>query len=101
MDAETHDPSQGLNAALAATLNGERVAAGLTFDELATVTGIPKRTLLRKVSTTERHLNIEDVRRIADALGVPLVDVMVRAEGRLERGRTKAPGVMGQERRAR
>lgn len=85
--AEAHDPSQGLNAALAATLNGERVAAGLTFDELATVTGIPKRTLLRKVSTTERHLNIDDVARIAGAVGLTVVEALARAEGRLERQR--------------
>lgn len=78
-------PAEGLNAALAATLNGERVACSMTFDDLAEAAGIPKRTLLRKISTTERHLNIEEVRRIAQALGLTVTEVMVRAEERLER----------------
>lgn len=84
MTTET-GPEAGLNAAMAATLNGERVANGMTFDALAEATGIPKRTLLRKVSTVERHLNIEDVRRIAQAFGLTVAEVMVRAEDRLAR----------------
>lgn len=85
MPNQPRDPSDGLNAALAATLNGERVAAGMTFDELAAASGIPKRTLLRKVSTTERHLNVEDVAALAAAVGLSVVEVLARAEDRLER----------------
>lgn len=84
MTTET-GPEAGLNAALAATLNGERVASGMTFDQLAVATGIPKRTLLRKVSTVERHLSIEDVRRIAAAFNLTVVEVVTRAEERMER----------------
>lgn len=85
MPNQPRDPSDGLNAALAATLNGERVASGMTFDELADASGIPKRTLLRKVSTTERHLNVEDVSRIAAAFNLTVVEVLARAEDRLRR----------------
>lgn len=79
------DPADGLNGALAATLNGERVASGMTFDQLSRITGISTRTLLRKLSKVERHLDIEDVRRIAAAYGLTVVEVLVRAEDRLER----------------
>ena len=89
MPNRPRDPNEGLNAALAATLNGERVAAGMTFDELAAASGIPKRTLLRKVSTTERHLNIEDVSAIAAAVGLTVVEVLARAEDRLQRRASK------------
>lgn len=89
---QPNDPSDGLNAALAATLNGERVAAGLTFDELARTSGIPKRTLLRKLSTTERHLNVDDVARLATALGLRVVEVLARAEDRLERANRRIEG---------
>lgn len=85
MSSVQTNPADGLNAALAATLNGERVASGMTFDELAEASQIPKRTLLRKLSTTERHLNIEEVRRIAEALGLTVVEVLLRAEERVAR----------------
>lgn len=85
MNTVEKDPSKGLNAALAATLNGERVASGMTFDELAAATGISKRTLLRQLSTMERDMNIATVAAIATAVGLPLTDVLVAAERRLER----------------
>lgn len=87
-------PETGLNAAMAATLNGERVASRMTFDDLSIATGIPKRTLLRKISTTERHLNVEDVRRIASALGLTVIDAITRAE---ERNRRAAAEAMSEE----
>ena len=85
MSTVEKDPSTGLNAALAATLNGERVASGMTFDELATETGISKRTLLRQLSTTERHIDIDDAARIASAFGLSVVDVLTTATERLDR----------------
>ena len=87
MSTVEKDPSKGLNAALAATLNGERVASGMTFDELAAATGISKRTLLRQLSTTERDLNIAHVATIAGAFGLSVVEVLAAAEERMERGR--------------
>lgn len=79
------DPSKGLNAALAATLNGERAAAGMTFDQLAAATGISKRTLLRQLSTTERHIDIADAATIAAQFNLTLADALTMAEARLAR----------------
>ena len=87
MSTVEKDPGKGLNAALAATLNGERVASGMTFDELAAKTGISKRTLLRQLSTTERHIDISHVAVIARAFGLSVVEVLARAEERMERTR--------------
>lgn len=86
MSTVEKDPAKGLNAALAATLNGERVASGMTFDELAAATGISKRTLLRQLSTMERHIDISHVAVMAAAFGVSVVDVLSAAEARMERG---------------
>ena len=55
-----------LNAALAATLNGERVRGGLTFDQLAASSGISKRTLLRLLSTVERDIDVRVLAKLAD-----------------------------------
>lgn len=87
MSTVEKDPREGLNAALAATLNGERVASGMTFDDLAAATGISKRTLLRQLSTTERHIDIADAASIASAFGLSVVDVLAAAEARLDRTR--------------
>ena len=81
------DPSKGLNAALAATLNGERAAAGMTFDALASATGISKRTLLRQLSTMERHIDVSHIVVIAEQFGLTAAEVFVMAEERLERTR--------------
>lgn len=85
MNAVEKDPSKGLNAALAATLNGERVAAGMTFDVLADATGISKRTLLRQLSTTERALNVADVHTIAAQFHLTVSEVFAMAEARMAR----------------
>lgn len=87
MSTVEKDPAKGLNAALAATLNGERVASGLTFDGLAEATGISKRTLLRQLSTMERHIDISHVAVMAGVFGLTVADVLARAEERLERNR--------------
>lgn len=69
-------PAMGLNAAIAATLNGERVAAGLTFDQLAERTGISARTLKRYLSSMERNLTVTVLGDIAVALDIPLSEVI-------------------------
>lgn len=84
-------PQEGLNAAIAATLNGERVAAGLSFDELAQRTGISARTLKRYLSSVERHIDVNTLGSISVALDVPLAEVLRSASRRLDRGDTPAP----------
>jgi len=80
------DPAKGINAALAATLNGERVAAGMTFDQLAAATGISKRTLLRQLSSMERHIGIADAANIAEQFNLSLGEALAMAERRMRRG---------------
>lgn len=79
------DPAKGLNAALAATLNGERAASGMTFDALAAATGISKRTLLRQLSTMERNIDVADAANIASQFGLSLGKALAMAEERLSR----------------
>jgi transcriptional regulator with XRE-family HTH domain len=84
-----HDPGKGLNAAVAATLNAERVAAGLTFEGLADLVGISKRTLMRQLSTTERHIDVADLADLAAVFRLTSSDVLRMAEERM--GRTEVP----------
>jgi transcriptional regulator with XRE-family HTH domain len=87
-----HDPRKGLNAAVAATLNAERVAAGLTFEGLADLVGISKRTLMRQLSTESserRHIDVADMADIAAVFRLTASDVLRMAEERM--GRTEVP----------
>ena len=81
-----HDPSKGLNAAVAATLNAERVAAGLTFEGLADLVGtISARTLMRQLSTVERHIDVADLADLARVFRLSSSDVIRMAEERMGR----------------
>lgn len=84
-----NNPAEGFNAAVAATLNAERVASGKTFKALAVETGISKESLMRYISKTERHLTIEAIRTIGQAVGLTVADVMEMADRRLERERVR------------
>lgn len=91
MSTVEKDPAKGLNAALAATLKGELAASGMTFDKLAEETGISKRTLLRKLSTMERTLDIDEAAAIAAVFGLTLGKAMIAAEERMTRPRRGEP----------
>ena len=69
---------------MAATLNGERAAQKLTFDQLADKTGISARSLKRYLSAEERNMTITHVGEIAKALGLSLTEVVRRTEMRQE-----------------
>lgn len=73
-------PSKGPNAAVAAVLNGERTAAGLTYEELAARTGLSKRTLMRLLSTLERDIDVNVLAAIAEAFNLTPAQTMARAE---------------------
>jgi transcriptional regulator with XRE-family HTH domain len=79
------DPSLGLNAAVAAVLNGERVAAGMTFDQLADVSGISKQQLMRLLSTTQRHIDVEVLGLLADIFQTTSAEIVVAAQRRMDR----------------
>lgn len=85
MTTNESDPGKGFNAAVADTLNGERVASGMTFDDLAKASGVSKRTLMRLLSTKERHLNVEVIATIAAQFNLSPTEVFVRAEERMGR----------------
>jgi transcriptional regulator with XRE-family HTH domain len=85
MTKRQSDPAQGLNAAVAAVLNGERVAAGMTFDELATVSGVSKQQLMRLLSTTKRHIDVEVLELLAASFGTTSARVVASAQERLAR----------------
>lgn len=79
------DPAQGLNAAVAAVLNGERVAAGMTFDQLADASGISKQQLLRLLSTTKRHISLEVLDILAPIFVTTPGRIIASAEERMAR----------------
>ena len=85
------DPEKGLNGAIAAELRAERSAQRITFDALADLTKISKRTLLR-VFGGERHITSAYLETICEELGLPMSVIVKRAERRLDHVDT--PGVI-------
>lgn len=80
MKKNSPDPAD-LNTALAATLNGERVRAGLTFAELAKRSGISERTLMRLLSTVERDIDIRVLEVLAEIFHTKGSALLADAEG--------------------
>lgn len=76
--------SNGLSAAVAATLSGERAAARMSYDDLAARSGIPARSLKRYLAG-ERDMKLDIVERISRALGLSLGEVFDAAERRRDR----------------
>ena len=74
MSTIDRNPSEGLNAAVAAELRRERAAQQVTIDTLSTVLN----TLNAK-----RLLGVEAVAAIAQALEVSVTTIFARAEGRI------------------
>lgn len=85
MTTTPKDRSGGLNGAVAAVLNGERAAAGITFDQLGKDVGLSKRTVLRLLSTTERDIDVEVLAAMAERFGMTPVEVIEAAQKRMER----------------
>lgn len=85
METIERDPSRGLNAAVAATLNGERSAAGKSFQDLADMIGVSKRTMLRQLSTKERHIGTNELDAMAAAFGLTADQVIAMARERMNR----------------
>lgn len=61
-------------------LNGERAAAKLSFDELATRTGISRRTLMRLLSSVERDIDINVLAAIAQVFNMTPAEAVARGE---------------------
>ena len=79
-----HDrnPSEGLNAAVAAELRRERAAQQVTIDTLVERTGLSRSTVLNTLNA-KRLLGVEAVASIAQALEVSVTTIFARAEGRI------------------
>src|SRR5689334_2179773 len=71
-----------LSVAVAAQLRAERAAANITIDKLAAKAGISRGTLM-KVLNGEVTADVVQVERISRALGIPMIEMFVRAEARL------------------
>ena len=92
------DPSTGLNAAVAAVLNGERTRAKMTFDALATISGLSKRTVMRQLSTLERHIDVTDLAIYAAIFNMTPGEVVAEAQKwmlRKKRGNPLADRIRG------
>lgn len=92
------DPSTGLNSAVAAVLNGERTRAKMTFDALATASGLSKRTVMRQLSTLERHIDVTDLAIYAAIFNMTPGEVVAEAQQwmrRQERGNPVADRIRG------
>lgn len=92
MSPQDKDPARGLNAAVAAVLRGEMSSANMTFDALADISGISKRTLLRKMGKTiDRHLGIDDLATLAPIFKLTPTEVVELAEQRMAREGRRNP----------
>lgn len=77
----TNDPTY---IAVIARLRSARVKLNLTQAELATRMG-REQSYVSKVETCERRIDVVDLLRFCDALGIPLTDVL--PPGRADDGR--------------
>lgn len=82
--------SDALAKAIAISLNVEREAAGWTLEDLAKELGLSEQTLGRYLTRRSRSIPVDVLTRACAAIGVPLVDVVSRAEQRLSHAETRA-----------
>lgn len=75
-----HGPGDGMNAAVAAVLRGERESAHITYEELGKRTGISPRTLKRLMSSVERDIDVNVLASLGEAFNMTPAQVMERAE---------------------
>lgn len=75
---------EGLNAAVAAELRGERAAQNLTVQELAARSEVPYASLRRYLSG-ERDIDVAVLAALAAALGTTPARIVVAAEDRMGR----------------
>lgn len=87
---EPRSPADGINGALARTLNAERAAQRIPFELLAQRADVSRSQIFRLLSRTDRALSIEVAHRIARALGFTLLEALTLAYERLERERRNA-----------
>lgn len=79
------DPAVGLNAAVAAVLEGERAAARMTLQELADASGVSYRTLQR-YAARERNIDVAALDGLARAFRTTPEQILAAAHERMRRG---------------
>ena len=77
------DPAIGLNGAVAAELRAERTAKGITFDTHQTCQ--PLQSTLLFLFNARRLISLEALAEITSALDISVIEIIERAENRLER----------------
>lgn len=76
--------ANGINGAVAAELRAERAALGLTQEQVSGLSGIPLVTVQRLLAA-KRAIDVEQLDKLARALGTTAERVMVNAVARLSR----------------
>lgn len=85
MGTRQSDPAVGLNAAVAAELEGERAAADLTLRELAEASGVSYRTLQRLLKSRERHIDVNVLGQLAATFRTTPEAIVAAARERMAR----------------
>ena len=83
MENEKHTYGEDIQSAIADMLRAERAIQELTMDELAERAKMPKITLHRYMKG-QRDIPLKALATICKALGVPMGEIIERAEHRLE-----------------
>lgn len=76
------DSSQALDRQLVAVVRDAMRASGRSQRDISDATGIPLVTLSRRLSGAGKGFTVEELLTVADALGISLVELAVRAERR-------------------
>lgn len=79
MSPRPKDTMDTFGKVIARLLNEQRLQKGITQTELADATGISQSQISKQMRGT-RDINIDELGVIADALGIPLVSLIQKAE---------------------
>lgn len=79
---ELDDIDAQYNKAVADILRARKEDVGITFDDLATATGLPRATVSR-IIYGQRDIKIYALRRMADVLELDVADVLDKASASL------------------
>ncbi len=77
--SKLNDADKAYAKAVGAALKVEKDRTKLTFDDLAEISGVPRATVSRTLYGTGDS-KISDIRRIAEALDVPLSKIWAAAD---------------------
>lgn len=76
-----------LERAIGLTIQDLAKEQGITHKEIQTRCGMPDKTFRRYFTAFDRHVPLEELERVAGALGVSVLEIVRLAEERLHRSR--------------